>query len=80
MTIESSANASQKANAVKEKGKLVKQLAETRVYDAAIGHVASQRIAIDLDDGVSVNYAKFQCVEVSNEGKKASIVDLLGKV
>lgn len=71
---------SQKANAVKAKGKLVKQLAETRVYDAAIGHVASQRIAIDLDDGVTVNYARFQGVEVSSEGKKASKIDLLGKI
>ncbi|MDD4503801.1 MAG: BREX-1 system adenine-specific DNA-methyltransferase PglX, partial [Clostridiaceae bacterium] len=80
MVIDSAANPAQKAKAVKEKGKLVKQLAETRIYDAAIGHIAAQRIAIDLDDGVAVNYAKFQGVEVSSEGRKASKVDLLAKV
>lgn len=80
MVIEGSTNPSQKAKAVKEKEKLVKQLAETRIYDAAIGHIAAQRIAIDLDDGVAVNYAKFQGVEVSSEGKKASKIDLLGKI
>lgn len=80
MVIESTANPSQKAKAVKEKEKLVKQLAETRVYDAAIAHVAAQRIAIDLDDGVTVNYAKFQGVEVSSEGKKASKIDLLARI
>lgn len=80
MVIDSSNNASLKAKAVKEKEKLVKQLSETRLYDHAIAHVASQRIAIDLDDGVTVNYAKFQGVEVSSEGKKASSVNLLGKI
>lgn len=80
MVIDSSANPSQKTKAVKEKEKLAKQLAETRFYDAAIGHVAAQRISIDLDDGITVNYAKFQGVEVSSEGKKASKIDLLGKI
>jgi hypothetical protein len=80
MVIDSSTNATLKAKAVKEKGKLVKQLSETRLYDQAIAHVASQRIAIDLDDGVTVNYAKFQGVEVSSEGKKASSINLLGKL
>jgi len=80
MIMESAANPTQKANAVKDKEKLVKQLAETKIYDAAIGHIAAQRIAIDLDDGVTVNYAKFQGVEISSEGKKASKIDLLGKI
>ena len=49
-------------------------------YDEAIAHVANQRIKIDLDDGVKVNYAKFQGVEVAQEGKKALKVDLLAKI
>ena len=49
-------------------------------YDEAIAHVANQRIEIDLDDGVKVNYAKFQGVEVAQEGKKALKVDLLAKI
>ena len=35
---------------------------------------------IDLDDGVKINYAKFQGVEVSQEGKKALKIDLLEKI
>lgn len=60
--------------------KLEKQLAEMKIYDEAIAHVANQRIEIDLDDGVKVNYAKFQGVEVAQEGKKALKVDLLAKI
>ena len=51
-----------------------------QTYDQAIAHVANKRIEIDLDDGVKVNYAKFQGVEVAQEGKKALKVDLLGKI
>jgi len=78
--IESSTNASEKSKAVKTKNKLVKQLEETRKYDEALAHIASQKIEIDLDDGVKVNYAKFQGVEVSKEGKKAKKIDLLKKI
>lgn len=34
----------------------------------------------DLDDGVKVNYAKFQGIEVAQEGKKALKIDLLAKL
>jgi len=78
--IDSASSSTQKAKVVKQKEKLVKQLSETRIYDSAIGHVASQRIGIDLDDGVIANYAKFQGVEISKEGKKASKIDLLSKI
>jgi Eco57I restriction endonuclease. len=78
--IETSTSASEKSKAVKAKNKLVKQLVETRKYDEALAHVANQKIQIDLDDGVKVNYAKFQGVEVSSEGKKAKKIDLLKKI
>lgn len=78
VVLESNASASDKAKAVKQKEKLVKQLAETRIYDQAIAHIAHQRISLDLDDGVAANYAKFQGVVVSSEGKKSVKVDLLG--
>lgn len=55
-------------------------VAEMKIYDEAIAHVANQRIEIDLDDGVKVNYEKFQGVEVAQEGKKALKVDLLAKI
>jgi type II restriction/modification system DNA methylase subunit YeeA len=79
-TLETSANAHDKADATKKKDKLVKQLAETRLYDQALAHIALQRIPLDLDDGVKVNYEKFQGIEVKNEGTKAVKIDLLGKI
>lgn len=46
--------------ATKNKEKLQKQLKECRDYDEKIAHLAMDRIAIDLDDGVKVNYQKVQ--------------------
>ena len=70
----------EKAKATKLITKYTKQLAEIHLYDEAMAHIASQRIEIDLDDGVKVNYEKFQGVEVAQEGKKALKVDLLAKI
>lgn len=79
-TIENATSASEKSKATKAITKYTKQLAEMKIYDEAIAHVANQRIEIDLDDGVKVNYEKFQGVEVAQEGKKALKVDLLAKL
>ena len=79
-TIDNAKSASEKSKATKAVTKYTKQLAEMKIYDEAIAHVANQRIEIDLDDGVKVNYAKFQGVEVAQEGKKTSKVDLLAKI
>ena len=79
-TIDNATLASEKSKATKAVTKYTKRLAEMRIYDEAIAHVANQRIEIDLDDGVKVNYAKFQGVEVAQEGKKALKVDLLAKI
>ena len=68
------------ARATKDKNKLQKQLQETQEYDEALAHIANQKIEIDLDDGVKVNYAKFQNVEVSREGKKSKKINLLKKL
>ncbi|MEG1336239.1 MAG: BREX-1 system adenine-specific DNA-methyltransferase PglX, partial [Clostridiales bacterium] len=78
--LNSSQNPRDKADATKRKNKLVKQLAETKLYDQAMGHIALQRIDLDLDDGVKVNYQKFQGVEVAREGQKTLSIDLLGKI
>jgi len=43
----------------KEKDRLGKQLDELRKFDEQLRHAADQRITIDLDDGVKVNYGKF---------------------
>lgn len=79
-TIDNASSASEKSKATKAVTKCTKQLAEMRIYDEAIAHIANKRIEIDLDDGVKVNYAKFQGVEVAQEGKKTLKVDLLAKI
>ncbi|MCD8082807.1 MAG: BREX-1 system adenine-specific DNA-methyltransferase PglX [Clostridiales bacterium] len=44
----------------KQLSKLQAQSEELRVYEEKIHHLADQYISIDLDDGVKVNYVKFQ--------------------
>lgn len=39
---------------------LIAKLQEIKEYDEKIAHIANQRISIDLDDGVKVNYEKFK--------------------
>lgn len=79
-TIDNASSASEKSKATKAVTKYTKQLAEMKIYDEAIAHIANKRIQIDLNDGVKVNYEKFQGVEVAQEGKKALKVDLLAKL
>jgi hypothetical protein len=42
-----------------EKATITKQLAEVQAFDEQLRHFADQRIKLDLDDGVKVNYGKF---------------------
>lgn len=46
----------------KQIAKLKDQALEIQKYEEKIHHLADQMISIDLDDGVKVNYAKFQDV------------------
>ena len=71
---ENSNNTREIAQAEKRKEKLVKQLKETKEYDEKIAHLAISRVAIDLDDGVKVNYEK---VQTGQDGKKLVV---LGKI
>ena len=43
----------------KERATLVRQQPELRNFDEKLRHYADQRIGLDLDDGVKVNYGKF---------------------
>ena len=79
-TISTSQSAVDRAGATKRRDKYVKQLAEIKAYYPALSHIALQRIEIDLDDGVKVNYAKFQGIEVGGDGEKKQKVDLLAKI
>lgn len=65
-TIDHSKSAHDVSVASKRKEKLQKQLKECRDYDEKIAHLALDRIAIDLDDGVKVNYRK---VQTGSDGK-----------
>ncbi len=58
--IDNSSNSREIAAATKRKEKLIKQLKECRDYDEKLAHLALARIALDLDDGVKVNYRKLQ--------------------
>ena len=78
--VNNSTNKSEVSRATKDKARYIKQLDEIRIYDEALRHVASQNIEIDLDDGVKVNYAKFQNIEISIEGEKPKKINLLKNI
>lgn len=76
-----SSSATQKARAQKTIDEYTKDRAELTQYDQVIEHVARQQIELDLDDGVKVNYQKFQNIEVtddtSNKPKKQNVFEKL---
>lgn len=49
-----------KKDAQKRQTDLNAKLQEIKEYDEKIAHIANQRISIDLDDGIKVNYEKFK--------------------
>lgn len=57
--IQSSTSSAEQKRCQKKKDKLIKQLDELRRFDENLRHYADQRITLDLDDGVKVNYGKF---------------------
>jgi hypothetical protein len=58
-TIATATSTKQRKDAEREKDKLTKQQAELQAFDEKLRHYADQRITLDLDDGVKVNYGKF---------------------
>ena len=56
------ASTAERVKLTKQLKKLQDQAEELHAYEEKIHHLADQMIAIDLDDGVKVNYAKFQDV------------------
>jgi hypothetical protein len=61
----------QKSTEEKRQEHLKKQLEEMVDYEERLEHMANERIAIDLDDGVKVNYEK---VQTDRNGKKYQIL------
>lgn len=70
--IQASENQKEINSMQKEIAKVQKQLKEIREYDEKLSHLALQRIELDLDDGVVVNYDKLQ--RAPDDGKKYSIL------
>ena len=66
--------------AKKKIDRISKQIEECREYDQVVAHLANEKISIDLDDGVKVNYAKFQDVKVINSKGKETKMNLLAKI
>ncbi len=61
----------------REKDFVSKQYYEAVEYGYVLDHMANRYIKIDLDDGVKVNYAKFQGIEIVNESGTKIKKDLL---
>lgn len=59
---EAEASGAEKTRIGKSLKKLRDQLDETTAFEEKVHHLADRMIEIDLDDGVKVNYAKFQDV------------------
>lgn len=61
----------------KERQNLAAAYNEAIEYGQVLDHMANQYISIDLDDGVKVNYAKFQGIEIVTDGGSKVKKDLL---
>lgn len=57
--ISAASSSAARTKAQKEKDLMIKQLEELRAFDEELRHFADQRISLDLDDGVKLNYGKF---------------------
>lgn len=61
----------------KEKKLIDAKYKEVIEYGQVLDHMANQYIVLDLDDGVKVNYAKFQGIEIVNDNGAKVKKDLL---
>ncbi|MFV0617393.1 BREX-1 system adenine-specific DNA-methyltransferase PglX [Megasphaera sp. WILCCON 0056] len=60
MNLENLSDKRRAARLEKRKDHLQKQLAEIKDYDEILDHMANEKLTMDLDDGVKVNYEKMQ--------------------
>ncbi|MDU2469417.1 BREX-1 system adenine-specific DNA-methyltransferase PglX [Clostridium perfringens] len=81
LTMDSSeATAKEKTASKKKIDKIMKQIEECKEYDEVVAYLANEQINIDLDDGVKINYAKFQGVKIINSKNKETKMNLLAKI
>jgi hypothetical protein len=71
MMLDHMTDSRQAATEEKRREHLQKQLTELIDYEERLTHMANERISIDLDDGVRVNYEK---VQTDRNGKKYQIL------
>ena len=69
-----------KAEARERITRLQQQQEEIAIYQPVLKHVALENIPLDLDDGVTVNYAKFQNQILHRDNLADSTLDLLAKI
>ena len=53
------ASTSHRAKLQKEQDNLKKQAAELKIFEEKLRHFADKKVKLDLDDGVKMNYGKF---------------------
>lgn len=70
----------EKNNAGRKRKKLLDKMKECLQYDQAISHAADRGIKIDPDNGVKINYARFQGIEIQRDEGKPFKADLLAKL
>ncbi len=70
--VREAANTAERKRLEKEQAGLQKKLVELARFDEELNHYAQSQIALDLDDGVRVNYGKFG-------GLLANVKDVCGK-
>lgn len=78
--LKSAVSLKEKTNAIKRNEELQRQLSECRQYEKCLDLAAKQKIDIDLDDGVIVNYEKFQNIETLQDKGGKTITHLLAKI
>lgn len=78
--IDGNVSAKEVARARKEREAYEAQLQELREYDLILKQLADQEIDLDLDDGVKVNYAKFQEIPFKKENGRSEKMNLFEKI
>ena len=62
ISLSESASVRDRKQANKEIAKIDRMLKDVQEYERTLYQLAAQKIEIDLDDGVKVNYCKFKAV------------------
>ena len=78
--IDGNISAKEVARARKEREAYEAQLQELREYDLILKQLADQEIDLDLDDGVKVNYAKFQDIPFKKDNGRSEKMNLFEKI